>query len=804
MVDSGTLLTWLMKMRCDRVVQTRFQGQAECLGEYSLVNSASRRDCLVVHLRCNRCGVVVEHQTLQQSGMIKLVLGEEEFQFQKDDIRQTLLVLLAGSTYQQYRLVNASRAVVPESTFYKIQRILCDGIVECCQNILKQFREHMRIQLDEENRSWVAQLNSAWSHRGWKARQHSFLIRAKDENKVVCAVILTKKHVAMVQQAGGEMVEKVVHQGNYFGTSKGMEGEAAIIAVQELKESRLLARLSHVAADGDSGVPKIFANTPECEHVEVAGDPGHMQKNFMRSLKEAFGTAQAYKGYPYRIGKFYMRCLKRAEQQFDGHSADSVQERHAYFMTLWKEALPHYTRKECPRSCPCNEFYQNGDQLEENDFEQCEALENLLDVDNGQDGENNQHGTNTDRVVREIVRDELGNAEAEMGVKIRWSAKQWLDPNNAREEALIRKITPLLELAGESASEVLFGLNTCLSECSNSRRLVFLRKDRFYYQSYEARSLISAVAENIGRAVLYVKIFDHFGLEMDDADDRALEEYQRSDKVKVRQSTRKRSLPYKRRQAAISKSRIEENIDAAQASKERRQVRAYTVTGNKRLKGVPFARRRGARSQTDLKEMFEKKLGSVRKCPDCGWYYTKNHAKCWKNKVGGARKRQKTNRKLSRKSPKPPRKKDPNQFQSDEEMDGMSDMDDDEIDDLDSEDRNFVPHPRMYGKGGRKRAKSLSLSSDDDEAVEVILDRPRRRARPRRRDVMNALIGADEGEALDDIVDVEEESDDSEWEQPDPRWEAIDYTRMNRAGTRPGFIRGGEWKRCTEGCSQIF
>ena len=73
---------------------------------------------------------------------------------------------------------------------------------------------------------WVAQLNGAWGHRGWKARHHSFLVRNTVVNKVVSAIVLTKTHVVLVNAEDGRQVEKPVHKGNYFGTSKGMEGEA--------------------------------------------------------------------------------------------------------------------------------------------------------------------------------------------------------------------------------------------------------------------------------------------------------------------------------------------------------------------------------------------------------------------------------------------------------------------------------------------------------------------------------------------------------------------------------------------------
>src|SRR4029079_11256181 len=152
------------------------------------------------------------------------------------------------------------------------------------------------------------------------------------------------------------------------------------------------------------------------------------------------------------------------------------------------------------------------------------------------------------------------------GAKVRREPKCWLDiANNSKAAGFAEKMKPLLNLAGESASDVLFGLNTCLAECSHSRRLVFCHKDRFYYSSYEVRSLLSAALENVSRAELYEQIFQHFNLSFKQRDEKVLEVLEQQDNKKGRDSTRKRSLEFKTRQSQISKSRIEENIAAAEA-----------------------------------------------------------------------------------------------------------------------------------------------------------------------------------------------------------------------------------------------
>ena len=86
----------------------------------------------------------------------------------------------------------------------------------------------------------MAQLDGAWAHRGWKSRHHTFLIRDIEGNKVVCCVVLFKRHM---------LKDRVVQPGNYEGTSKGMESEAFKIALKELDDSGLLKYLEMVLTE---------------------------------------------------------------------------------------------------------------------------------------------------------------------------------------------------------------------------------------------------------------------------------------------------------------------------------------------------------------------------------------------------------------------------------------------------------------------------------------------------------------------------------------------------------------------------
>jgi hypothetical protein len=502
-----------------------------------------------------------------------------------------------------------------------------------------------------------------------------------------------------------------------------------------LKEDDIFDLLSHIVCDGDSSIPKILQGYEGGEKIQVANDPGHYQKNFMRALKDIFG-GQKYKGFPYRIGKFYMRCLKRAEEQVSGHDEESVKERKEIFDQLWKHAFEHYTRETCPNECPCNQFYsgEGGEKLVEADVFAANALSSLIDAENDvEDFEQNVEAD--DGMVKEVMEEEATSRDRNNpNVKIRREAKRWLNQQNQKEAKFIALMKPLFLDAGRTAGNVLFGLNTCLSECSNFRRLVFCRKDRFYYSSYEARSLISAVLENTTRADLFKRLFDHFGLVLGDDDAKSIQKLEQQDKLKEKHGERKASLDYKMRQAELAKKRIESNAEAKQASATKRADRSYKSFDKKKGFEPIFVKKKGSASQGDLEAQYNQGMTGINKCTLCQKFYKRSH-KC----------RQATG----------------------------------------SNDENFGLQQKSRNKKKRSRSAGKVESLDEEEDNSSTKNPVRRSARQRTKSVSM------KEQSVANILELSDDSDiSSEWESvPD---EGIDYTKPNRYGqNKYGKIKGG-------------
>ncbi len=83
----------------------------------------------------------------------------------------------------------------------------------------------------------------------------------------------------------------------------------------------------------------------------------------------------------------------------------------------------------------------------------------------------------TFQIVKEIkMGEEIAVGQDEKLVKMRRVEKIWLDLSVKKDAALWAKIAPVMERYANGVHEILWAVNTCASENSNRRRLVFLPK----------------------------------------------------------------------------------------------------------------------------------------------------------------------------------------------------------------------------------------------------------------------------------------------------------------------------------------
>jgi len=146
--QTSNILAILMQLHCQEKISEAFGRSRVCNGTLDLRKTAFEAQQMKIQLLCRDCGVVTEYCSNDDGGKIELTVGDEKLVAYKNDIRDVLLVLLAGSTYTTYQILRSAEGVMAESTFYRVQKFVAQGIVDCCQAVFKQHRQVFATELE--------------------------------------------------------------------------------------------------------------------------------------------------------------------------------------------------------------------------------------------------------------------------------------------------------------------------------------------------------------------------------------------------------------------------------------------------------------------------------------------------------------------------------------------------------------------------------------------------------------------------------------------------------------------------------
>jgi hypothetical protein len=257
---------------------------------------------------------------------------------------------MAGVTWTTWNRLeaNANTHSMDKTTWYRLTKEVWQTI-----EAVKDDRDTAYAkQLLAANQPIVVVADGAWSHPGFTARQHDWVLLNAADNKAIFSIPLYRSR---------ECLGKVVHQGNYDdGSSKGMEGYALDIAIKKLQASGLASLITGWVGDQDSSVLKQLRECPAAQRWEVHLDPGHAKKNLQKTLIDLFGSRQEFDGLAKRIATFIMRITKRAESE---HAGDVAEMRNQFL--LWLDCVvPHYTQT-CGLDCPHHQNDTNEDGIME-------------------------------------------------------------------------------------------------------------------------------------------------------------------------------------------------------------------------------------------------------------------------------------------------------------------------------------------------------------------------------------------------------------------------------------------------------
>lgn len=530
------------------------------------------------------------------------------------------------------------------TSWYGAMKLINSAIVAASKASMSEIRQRL---VTEGGARQVA-FDGAWATRGHHAFQFSFVVYDLQSGKIVYLNTLFKKKVA---RRGALTLEMAA--GNFDGTSNGMEAQALHDWINEDPDN-FLTVVKVLCSDGDLKVPALLEQLLKDGDKIHARDRGHGAKSFGKKVRAVLGDKykQIYKRMQIFLSYLITRVLKEAKH------ADLLEEhkmRCALFATYWRFAYSHYTTEECDPGCPCNESKDAR-------LDECEA-EILLDADDASVSSSDSDSSDADsnsaeehESQQEAMEDDddeeerqhaplpLRPAHRDIGRTMERDGDQSFEdsamntspaatlpvaPATSTKKLIItlkhectskclspcRKVVTYTTMhdklkrvfvdAPEYIKHALWDCNTTFVENSNSVRGKFVKKTKAYGSSYESRSHLSAMIQNLGYLAAAEKVWDHlrnsptFFDTVGELTHLIRDQLRDLDAKRSRDSARKKSEEYKKAEKAKSR----EYAAARKLETKQPAKGAYTP-------GWGLARRG---SSTKPKSQ----------CPDCGVEFVK-------------------------------------------------------------------------------------------------------------------------------------------------------------------------------------
>jgi hypothetical protein len=408
--------------------------------------------------------------------------------------REVLSSTMAGDSWTQYNKRNsvAGREQMAESTWYFHLKIVLAAVERRWAAAARDYVS----ELVKRNESLVIAADGAWSHRS-EANQHEFTMMNAKEGKVLASISVSKyRHVKGV---------KLMHTGNYIGSSKGMEAVGMTWALTDLAHTGLLPLIKFWVSDKDMSVKKILRENPLTSHIRVLYDPGHIKKNLVNNIKKILGESMRYKGIALRIGRFWLRLVKRAE------ALEGPWEERAEQARKWMQyIIPHYTGK-CDGNCPHKEQYGRKDVTSVGNFEESEGEE---EEDSDEEVEEKEAAA----LIIDLVEKEAGFDNGRRFLNLDKNApncgKRGDYPANDRKR--VKAIAELIFKAMEDVNDYVHGFSTCSLERFHSQRTALTTKRIEFWSSWPGLLHFTALIHNEGYEMTTALLLAEIGVEIDD------------------------------------------------------------------------------------------------------------------------------------------------------------------------------------------------------------------------------------------------------------------------------------------------
>jgi hypothetical protein len=563
-------------------------------------------------------------------------------------LESVLMSFLGGHTHTSYSFLGDT----PKTTYQRYEKVVCRAIEEVTADQFKLACQRIR----GENLRLYCASNGAWTHRGWKARASTFVLRIEKATDTLgnpikidapFLVINLKKSMSYLRPNGS----KVHIAGNYSGTSKGMENEALCRTLRILEENDILSHIESWCMDEDSSSRETIEAFPETSHITLSSDAGHKKSNFLRSLAKIL-TGKRYATLAKRIATWYLTLIKRVERECSGLTTDDQAEREKRFNEYWAFTKTHYTTQACSNNCPCKYDYPLDQRVTD---EECERVLILFEklslmespVSTGTDPVTPDHSaTSSDTSIStsSLATDTSTDSTTDTSIDTPTSTPSnlrtrfYFDLTNDGDAEKWDLLQPILQTAVENVGDALWMLNTIKCEGANSRRLVFLRKDRFLISTHEARSSISALKEILGMEKLATRLAEKILGYSSWISGNSLSKLQQKDIESAKDRSRKQSSAFKKHSSTLTKnnSRTKKETEShtgflqsldkmqkkkemaiVQAQKKKKPRPAYLNTADKTQETVVAAAQLRAASRSSSTPTTSTSTSTTTTCASC-------------------------------------------------------------------------------------------------------------------------------------------------------------------------------------------
>lgn len=417
--------------------------------------------------------------------------------------------------------------------------------------------------------------DGSWSKRGWFAAHCVYPVIDFISKKVIVMVSINR-----ARYNNGERI----FDGNYpdGDSSKSMEGEGLLRVLEYLNKTGILKHVKRFVIDKDSSATKLFKEWEGgkwTQHIEVLYDPGHIKMSLQKALQQTYGTGVRYSSFASRQAKWFMRCIKRVEEEADSVNLlvpfETEVAHNEYmkskFETYMRKCVDHYTRPDCEADpeCPCRQGLlddrggedssdEDGSVKDGSDEEQDQESaaagsdedEEATGGDDGADDDDADGESDREEEEEEAGESDREQEEEDAGDEdIQFLSREeeqaddpqpplptvvkkpWLDANfevrrknkksgeivtSYPDQAMIEGFVDSVDWIIGRSAEYIHGYHTCASEAFNCIRSRWAPKHKEFWKSYEGRASLAVLHRNMRLTDMYTQLYGYLGLKFTD------------------------------------------------------------------------------------------------------------------------------------------------------------------------------------------------------------------------------------------------------------------------------------------------